>query len=120
MPAQRGGLGAGGEKFVSLRNLFTNAQVTLTMLQIQIEDVQLEERIEIQARRTGQTAEEFARNVLAAAISDVAFPRLNPRQHGKIMAVDLSESDELNEVQPFADVTDTAEFVRELRQHAWR
>jgi len=90
------------------------------MLLIQIEDVQLEKRIEAQARQAGQTTQEFVREVLAATVPVDALPRLNPLEYGRVLNVELPETDELDRVRPFAEVTDSVNFVKELRKKAWR
>ncbi|MEI7584002.1 hypothetical protein [Runella sp.] len=96
------------------------------MLTIQIEDTQLEQRVAKKAKAIGKSVQEFIKELVAENVAEAdelgfEIPRLDVRQHAKIIHHELTEEEEKELVQnpdikPFAHITDAAKYVHNMRR----
>ena len=102
------------------------------MLTFEINDAQLEQRILEKAKTIGKTAQEFLKDLLSKEVQeDVVFdelpfevPKLDYRLHSSVYNPELLEEEiqfaNNESVRPFAHVSDTVEFAKQLRKTAWQ
>lgn len=102
------------------------------ILTFEINDAQLEHRILEKAHAIGKAAQELLKDILIKAIQEEAaleklpfdVPKLDYRNHSSMYSPELSEEEILladdAAVTLFAHVSDTVEFVNQLRKTAWK
>lgn len=96
------------------------------MLTIQIEDAQLEQRVAKKAKAIGKSVQEFIKELVAENVGETdelgfEIPRLDVRQHVRIIQNELTEEEERElaqnpDVKPFAHIIDAAKHVHDLRR----
>lgn len=97
-----------------------------TMLTIEIEDAQLEQRIAKKAKAIGKSVQEFIKELVAENVTEsdelgFEIPRLDVRQHARLIQNELTEEEEHElaknpDVRPFAHITDAAQYVHDMRR----
>ena len=95
------------------------------MLTIQISDKRLENRIAERAKQIGKTAQELVESLLAENLGEseedaFVFPKLDPMKHSSVIDYHIQDSDEFEKVRLFEGVDDSVEYVKKLREKAWR
>lgn len=102
------------------------------MLTLEINDARLEQKISEKARAIGKSVQELLKDFVVEKFQEEEkletlpfdVPKLDYRKYIKIIDnheltdEDLLHSDDSN-VSPFAHVTDTVEYARQLRKTAW-
>jgi predicted nucleotidyltransferase len=96
------------------------------MLTIQIEDAKLEQRIAKKAKAIGKSVQDFIKELVAENVietDELSFeiPRLDVRQHAKVIQDELTEEEERElaqnpDVKPFAHISDAAKYVHDMRR----
>lgn len=91
------------------------------MLTIQIDDAQLEHRIQEQADATGKTAQAVIEELLITALPTLEYPHLNSIEHGYVIAaLSTVSTDHTPDTTLFSQVADAAAYVSNLRKTTWR
>ena len=102
------------------------------MLTLETNDARLEQKISEKARAIGKSVQELLKDFVVEKFQEEEkletlpfdVPKLDYRKYIKIIDnheltdEDLLHSDDSN-VSPFAHVTDTVEYARQLRKTAW-
>ncbi len=98
------------------------------MITITISDKELEKRIVDDARETGISTQEFVENILSESTkhanrSAFASKKLDPNEYVHILNFELSEEELVlandPSVKPFSDITDSAEYIHQLRRNIY-
>lgn len=102
------------------------------MLILEINDARLEQKIVEKARKIGKSVQEMLKDIVVEKIQEEVsletlpfeVPKLDYRNHSSIYNPELTEEESLladdASVTPFAHVSDTVEFAKQLRKTAWR
>ena len=94
------------------------------MLTVKIKDKRLEERITERAQRFGKNTQDYVNELLALVLPDtqanLSFKRLNAEEHGYVLNFGEDGIDLNKDAAPFAEITDTETYTKELRRKAWR
>jgi|GEM_PF-1345971 len=96
-------------------------QVLITIENKEIENRLLDEAVRY-GRQPGDIIIEFLeKNFLRKrAFKKPGFRKLDPLKHMMKVNVKMDDKDDLIDVSPFKEVTDSAAYARELRKNAWR
>lgn len=88
------------------------------------QDKRLEERITERAQRFGKNTQDYVNELLALVLPDtqgaLSFKRLKAEDHGYVINFKSEGNETVEEATPFAEVTDTENYTKELRRKAWR
>lgn len=102
------------------------------MLILEINDASLEQKIVEKARKIGKSVQEMLKDIVVEKIQEEVsletlpfeVPKLDYRNHSSIYNPELTEEESLladdASVTPFAHVSDTVEFAKQLRKQAWK
>ena len=95
------------------------------MLTIKINNSNLEKRITEEARLVGKSTQEviedLLRNALPEKRDELIYQKLTPKAFGYILNANIDVELPLDEtVSLFADVDNSAEYVKKLRKTSWR
>lgn len=102
------------------------------MLTLEINDARLEQKILEKARAIGKSVQELVQDIVAEKMQadetpetlPFHVPKLDYRKYVHVYDPQLTEEELLaaddDTVLPFSHVTDTIEFVNQLRKTAWK
>ncbi len=94
-----------------------------------IENPELGKRIEDRAAETGKTVEEYLESLYKEETKEndstkeqlpFFVPKLDWREHIKVIDYDLENEDLIDDKPVFQDVEDSVEYVRNLRNKEWK
>lgn len=98
----------------------------MQQVMVNIENKELEKRLLEEANKKGRKlaaiiVDVLENNFLRKKEPELHYRKLDPLEHlSRIDIVSDTTDDDLTDVVPFADIKDSAAYVRELRKNAWR
>lgn len=95
-------------------------QVVLNIKNKELEQRLLEEADKKGRKITNIILEVLENNFLPKKEHKSHYKRLNPLEHISKIDYQVDESENFSDVFPFADVEDSAAYVKKIRQNAWR
>ena len=93
---------------------------------VSIENKELEKMLLAEAARNGRKLsaiilDVLENNFLRKKKPELSFKKLDPLKYMSKIEMEIDESDEdLTDAIPYADIKDSAAYVRELRKNTWR
>ena len=95
---------------------------------LNIDNKELEEKLVEEAKKKGRKLasliiDVLEKNFIKSSPPEFHFKKLNPLKHMSKpeVFIDEDEGDENDDaVSPFSDITDSASYVRQLREKGWR
>ena len=95
-------------------------QVVLNIKNKELEQKLLEEANKKGRKITHIILEVLENNFLPQKGRKLHFNRLNPLEHMSKIDYQVDKNEDFSDVFPFADVEDSAVYVKKIRQNAWR
>jgi hypothetical protein len=98
----------------------------MQQVMVNIENKELEEMLLEEANKKGRKLaaiilDVLENNFLRKKEPGLRYRKLDPLKHMSRIEVESDNTDDdLTDVVPFADIKDSAAYVRELRKNAWR
>jgi hypothetical protein len=92
----------------------------MSQLILNLDDPSLQTGLNLIAQTEGKEVQEVIMNAIQHWVKQQSSPplkKLDPFRHSVPIRYEVGE--DLNEVIPFADVTDSAQFGQELRRQLW-